>query len=220
MFLVPSKCLIKDRRTRGDRAVVERKVKKEILLPGKTQARSVAAATHTAAPGSPLASLKAFNYLSAPMESEGLLPGPFKGSIHNRGAGTHSAASRKTTAIYLFTFEKAKRYKFCPEINLPLSFFLCLLPYPFLNLSPHLMFVYLFSTKATETAKASNVDAEERREFILMEMPAVLRRSRAPRLAPWRPPGGAGCIRWSPRGRAPGATKEASSLEPQNKPVP
>lgn len=123
------------------------------------------------------------------MESEGLLPGPFKGSIHNRGAGTLSAASRKTTTIYLFTFEKAKRYKFCPEINLPLSFFLCLLPYPFLNLSPHLMFVYLFSMKAKETAKASNVDAEEGSEFILMAMPAVLRRSRAPRQAPWSLPG-------------------------------
>lgn len=123
--------------------------------------------------------MKAFNYLSAPIESvRDCFQKPLKGSIHNRGACTLSAAGRKTT-IYLFTFEKANGYKFFPEINLPLSFFPCLLPHPFPNLSPHLVFIYLFSMKAAETAEEGTVMQKKEAQFVLMEMPAVLRQSRS-----------------------------------------
>lgn len=167
-------------------------------------------------------SLKAFNYLSAPIESvRDCFQKPLKGSIHNRGACTLSVAGRKTT-IYLFTFEKANRYKFVSEINLPLSFFLCLLPHPFPNLSPHLVFIYLFSRKATETAEDRTLMRKKEASLFWWKCLLCSGKTEAPHTCSLQFSHGKWCAWWSCHyrwGRAPHTLIDAFPLESQNKPL-
>jgi hypothetical protein len=115
LFLFPqSKCFIRGGETEGERAGEERKAKKEIPLPQKNTCGLLSQCRHqhTAKLNFPCLTvvfesiqLSVCTYRNA----RDCFQEPLKGSIHNRGACTLSEAGWKTTTVYSFTFEKAKK---------------------------------------------------------------------------------------------------------------
>lgn len=83
--------------------MVERKLKKGIPLPRKTQARSAAAATHIAAPGSPLAASESFQLSVCSSGKGGIASRAFQ-RVYTQQRDRHTLGSKQNNNHYLFIY--------------------------------------------------------------------------------------------------------------------
>lgn len=154
-----SKCFIRGGEAGGERAGEERKAKREIQLPQENTCGPLSQCQHqhTAKLNSPCLTV-VFESIQlsvcAYRNVRDCFQKPLKGSIHNRGVCTLSEAGWKTTTIYSFTFEKAKKIQILPRNQSPsLSFFVfCHIPSP----TSHpisCLFIYFFQRRPLQIKK-------------------------------------------------------------------
>lgn len=144
--------------------------------------------------------MKAFNYLSAPIENvRDCFQKPLKGSIHNRAARISSARAGKQQQSIHLPLKKPKRYKFWPEINLPLSAFVfCHIPSP----TSHpisCLFIYFVSEGHGNSQRKQLLVLSQGAEFISKgNACSVQAEQKLPELVPCGPPNRRGVLSWGP----------------------